>query len=25
MVVYDGKIQEMIITAQHASSPVGYW
>ena len=25
MVEYDGKIQELIITAHHASSSVGYW
>jgi len=25
MVVYDGKIQELIITAHHTSSAVGYW
>ena len=25
MVEYDGKIQELIVRAHHASSPVGYW
>jgi hypothetical protein len=24
MVQYDGKMQELIVTAQHASSPAGY-